>query len=174
MRKPRIIGIAMLASALTLSGVAAATGSDAEPTGASPVTATFEYLEGGPTKTAVLDDGGTRIDARWTFEAVEASDPRLEGVSVSTSTQDTRGGLDYFVSVVELRNDGGSWRQQPLWTLADGPHSGVRRDTVWVGEGGYDGLLLLAGSTFDAGTIVLDGHIIEADLLPVPGEAIAS
>ena len=161
----------LLGSLAAGSSVAGAT--DDDDAYIVPVSGSWSFAGGTPGVVEELPGGGTRESgATWTFQPVEVSDPRLDGPTVSTSTLDTHSGLSYFVNVVRLETVGGSWQREPAWTIAAAPSEGVPLATVWVGEGPYDGLLLVAECTFSDGIVSLEGHIIESDMPSLPTNSV--
>ncbi len=99
---------------------------------------------------------------------VQSSDPRLEGELTFTLTQDAYPEVTVFVRAGRILNERGAWQQEPTWVIDQDLVSGLTHDQVYVGEGDYEGLILLAKWTWADGGFDLDGHIIESDLPTAP------
>jgi hypothetical protein len=119
-------------------------------------------------------DGGATKPAEFSF--IETSDPRIDGTMFITVTSETYPGVDFEVEAWRSRieNEGGAW-QGPLEfsRLEDGqeveepPEAFSEAElSIFVGEGGYEGLIVVAEGTWDVMRLGSDlhGFIIEGEL----------
>jgi hypothetical protein len=157
-----------------------------EPVQAVPLTVELDFLEqrsfGEKTE---LPTGSTRSVGRvWVNRVVDASDPRFEGTATRTETVDVYGDVELAIGAWRIENPGGAWQGFPTF----GPSQdsvlfeiGTTSDYLFVGEGGYEGLVALLRATHrpeaeDSGGIVIEpsdapdirfeGHILNTTDLP--------
>ena len=112
------------------------------------------------------DDSGT-----WAYVAEQMSDPRLDGlIALSGNGSEFADGPAVWNSAFRIVNDLGSWQEVPGWLLNFGDETASTRTGLLVGEGAYEGLVVVAdlawdpsgvGSAFD-----VRGYILDADDLP--------
>ncbi len=104
------------------------------------------------------------------------TDERLKGhVRWSSSVDDyVADGFSIGYSGVTIENSGGLWRLVPRLDVSVGS-DGEESPWLFVGEGGYDGLLAVAVAQPDGrfGGVDLRGFIVEAELPPAPDIALA-
>ena len=94
------------------------------------------------------------------------SDPRLDGDVVLVETLDDYPGVRYAVTDLRLETTEGAWQAEPVAGILDEGGSGDLGGTIWVGEGAYEGMRLIAEISFGGFGFNLDGYIIESDSPP--------
>ena len=98
-----------------------------------------------------------------------ASDPRLEGtISVAANNDDYADGPTIFNYAFRIENEDGVWQQLPTINLDTGEGDVDTTTGVMVGEGGYDGLVVVFDNHVDGPGWTLHGFIIEGGLPPDP------
>jgi hypothetical protein len=139
-----------------------------------------------------LGNGAAREAGRRTeFLILESSDPRFEGaVSVIETIDRYEGDVSVGTRAWRVEDETGAWRGTPSYTLNDrmSPalgEPGTTLDLVFVGEGGYQGLVAVLRSTLapdrdcssgvciaaaGAPDVRLEGYILNTTELPAAPE----
>jgi hypothetical protein len=104
---------------------------------------------------------------------VPASDPRWQGTfSIANNENDysASGGPLVGIHAFRIENEEGAWQQMPTVALIFPGIDDLTNTGVFVGEGGYEGLIAVVDIATDraAGTWDLHGYIIHGELPPPP------
>ncbi|MGI9642242.1 MAG: hypothetical protein ACR2N9_05615 [Acidimicrobiia bacterium] len=157
---------------------AASATASASPAPVPVTTVTGRYgvdfdVDPGPTTTA-LPGGGERSISLFPHLPIEVSDPRIDGNVLLQEIVDDHPDVRYRMMNLRLETADGAWQAEPVTSIDDGSTPGAISDTFWVGEGAYEGLLLVAALDFGGAGFELSGHIVQSDLpAPATGEASA-
>lgn len=158
MKAQRSITIVAIVTGLVAGSAAGAIAQDeVAPQPPTPFTAVWcigppvAYDRDGTRTTMVVGDGALHLDryrrGAWR-NAIVASDPRLQGDAYQTYESDTydMAGIDAVAAnTVSIVNDGGAWVAASYrGSLDDGTEIG-QRPAIFVGEGGYEGLIAVTG-----------------------------
>ena len=163
-----------------LAGVLTHPSDESLPAAVADSTAPVEF-------TATVDWNLPVTDGGWRLSFVETSDPRIDGtltVAPPLATG-TYGDIEVTIEApARIENADGAWREVTGAYGFELP-AGVeeenreprevpikeREETVFVGEGAYDGFFIVVESTFDARRVEgdLHGYIVRGDLPVVPG-----
>ena len=104
---------------------------------------------------------------------MRASDPRWQGTLSVASNSDDYGAVDgpeVGIFAFRIENEDGAWQQMPTVSLiVPGVDDEFDRG-VFIGEGGYEGLIAMVDIVGDpaAQTWDLHGYIIDGELPPPP------
>ena len=142
-----------------------------------------------PGETETLGNGVERSSrVAWRGSSTEASDPRVEGTWMWTITWDTYpDGVEFNTGAGRIENDEGAWQQVPVQffnrtdgrdTPSDYPMAvGETAQRVFIGEGGYQGLVAVAIQTGESSpgwpVMSLEGYILDGELPPLPEPFVA-
>ena len=144
MRAIKTITISALAMGL-LAGSAAGVAAQEEPV---EVTGQVVFSPGGP----------------GSIETWETTDPRLtgEGRWAPSEGSPSERAPDYFLNSRTLSTDDGSWRQLPVpWANIVGMEEDPYFDLVFIGEGGYEGLVFIAQATWTDSGFDVRGYLVD-------------
>jgi hypothetical protein len=178
-RAIRSSGITILAIGL-LAG--SAVGVAAQEETAPPVEFSAKWAWGPPirsdTSEAVAGSVQYRGGAWRPGVLTAATDPRWQGtLSIANNENDysASGGPLVGIHAFRVENEEGAWQQMPTVALIVPGIDDLVNTGVFVGEGGYEGLIAVVDIATDraAGTWDLHGYIIDGEL-PPPPEAVSS
>ena len=134
-----------------------------------------EFTEGEVTR---IDGTTTEIrGGRSAGKPVEATDPRASGLLTTVHNADAfRSGDSHYTTFTtseRLVNDGGAWSGTGTSVSAFTSEMALADEfprstemTVLTGEGGYEGLMLILGSSFDGASEAQWGVIVPTDQMP--------
>ena len=134
-----------------------------------------EFTEGEVTR---IDGTTTEIrGGRSAGKPVEATDPRASGLLTTVHNADAfRSGDSHYTTFTtseRLVNDGGAWSGTGTSVTAFTSEMSLADEfprstelTVLTGEGAYEGLMLLLGSSFDGASEAQWGVIVPTDQMP--------
>jgi hypothetical protein len=131
-----------------------------------------------PETSTIVANGTQERGGAWQPSALtEASDPRWQGtLSVAQNSDDygAAGGPSVGMFAFRIENEEGSWQQTPTVTLVVPGVDEVDRG-VFVGEGGYEGLIAVVDIVTDHAAQAWDlhGYIIDGELPPPPEPVIS-
>lgn len=135
--------------------------------------------------TELLPNGVSRTTgAAWQFVPIEASDPRLNGTLTFTNNlhryppEEIRPIMEWpeiQIGAARIQTDEGAWQEVPQVSYNADRQPGDIVHRAFVGEGAYEGLILVASDTWQPPDmrnvkVLLEGIIVEGGLPadPVP------
>jgi hypothetical protein len=150
-----------------------------DPMAPSAFTFTLELMGEPEWGTEHEREDGTTVDELGyrSIEQVEAGDPRASGVLTTamnrTQVEVDDGGVQTVAARMRLTNDGGSWSgsDHGVFAFAEGVFAGSIV-TLLTGEGGYDGLTLILGRSWETDADRSWGVIVPSDAVPPMPDAI--
>jgi len=179
MRTTKNTTISILAVGLLAGSAVGVAAQDEEAMGAStPVYVTWTAGEPTSTIDGTFDEEAGELRGLVVQGApVEASDPRLSGLYYFAANGNVQSGGTPDYGAVESRswrmeNAGGAWTGTSVYVevgngSADGPPAMVAESGVFIGEGGYEGLIAVLDSDYPEGNGG-DAVILELSVPPIP------
>ena len=119
-------------------------------------------------ETSALAGGGERQVESWPHIPVDVSDERLNADLMLRVTIDEYPGVSYqrteMRTEMRIETPEGAWQSEPISIILgeSEPRGFGFGDTVWVGEGAYEGLRLVANVDAFGFGFDLEGFIVEA------------